>query len=55
MTEREKILNSLGNNIGEIKKRLFDRIKAGADLKDAISVFIAELTLALEMVARGDS
>lgn len=50
--EQQKLHNSIGNALGECKKRLFDRLKAGTDLQDAVAVFVAELNLALEVVAR---
>lgn len=44
--------NKIGNAIGECKKRLFDRLKAGADLNNALAQFFGELTLALDTIAR---
>lgn len=39
--------NKIGNQIGEAKRRLFDRLKNGADLETAIAQFVGELRLAL--------
>lgn len=50
--EQQKLHNSIGNALGECKKRLFDRLKDGANLQDAVALFVAELSLALEVVAR---
>lgn len=42
--------NKIGNAIGECKRRLFDRLKNGADLEDAIAQFVGELRLALDSI-----
>lgn len=47
--------NKIGNAIGECKKRLFDRLKAGANLDNALAQFFGELTLALETIAREEN
>lgn len=43
--------NKIGNAVGECKKRLFNRIRDGADLETAIAQFIGELRLALDSIA----
>lgn len=40
--------NRIGDAIRDCKARLYKRLKAGADLKDAIAQFIGELRLALD-------
>lgn len=47
--------NKIGNAIGECKRRLFDRLKGGVDLNTALASFFAELTLALETIAREEN
>jgi hypothetical protein len=40
--------NRLGNLIGEAKRRMFDRLKAGQSVADAIDQFLDEIRSALE-------
>ena len=40
--------NKIGNAIGECKRRLFDRIRNGADIETAFAQFVGELRLALD-------
>jgi len=49
----QTISNKIGNAIGECKKRLLDRIKAGADPQTAISLFFAELRLDMDRIEAG--
>lgn len=42
--------NKIGNAIGECKRRLYDRLKAGVDLETAISLFVGEIRLALDSI-----
>lgn len=44
--------NMLANEIGQCKKRMFERLKAGAELEDAVAAFVGELRLAMECVVR---
>jgi glutamine synthetase type III len=44
--------NTIGNVIGEARKRLKDRLKAGTDLDAAISLFLSELKLELDQVVK---
>lgn len=46
--EEQKVRQTIGNAVGEAKRRLFDRLNAGADLDTAIAQFIGELRLALD-------
>lgn len=43
--------NRIGDSIRDCKKRLYKRLKAGADLEDSIAQFIGELRLALDELA----
>lgn len=40
--------NKIGDAIRDCKQRLFKRLKAGAELEDAVAQFIGELRLALD-------
>ena len=50
--EGQHLHNALANEIGTCKRRMFDRLKSGAKLEDAIALFMAELQLALDCVIR---
>jgi hypothetical protein len=43
----QTVSNKIGNCIGEARRRLLDRVKEGADLRDSISIFIGEVRLGL--------
>jgi hypothetical protein len=48
--------NKIGNVIGECKRQLFNRLKAGADIETALAQFFCELNLRLDrIVANPDS
>lgn len=50
---QQHLHNKIGNVIGEAKKRMYERLKGGAELRTAISEFVRELQQALaEIVAK---
>lgn len=50
--KQQHLHGKIGDAIYECKKRLFGRLKAGADLDTAIAQFTGELRLALETILR---
>lgn len=42
--------NALGNVIGECKKVMYERLKAGSDLETVIAQFICELNVELDRI-----
>jgi hypothetical protein len=47
--------NKVGNAIGEARRRMLDRLKGGGDLDDVAALFIGEMRLAFETIARSES
>lgn len=47
---RGKLHNQLGNAIGEHKKKMFDRLRKGSDLEDAMACFFCELSLSFDEI-----
>ena len=50
MKPGQELSNAIGNAVGEHKRCLLNRIKAGADLETAMAQFFAELSLAFDRI-----
>lgn len=52
---QQHLHNRIGNLIGECKKRLFERIKAGEDLQIAVAKFFCELSAGFDALVKNVS
>ena len=55
MSEKQTLSNKVGNAIGEARRRMLDRLKAGATFEDAAPLFIGEIKVAFETISRSES
>jgi len=53
MKPSQHLHNAIGNCVGECKKRLFDRLTAGAEVDESLAIFIRELRVELELITLG--
>ena len=50
MKPGQELSNAIGNAVGECKRAMLDRLKAGADLADVMAQFFAELNVRFDAI-----